>query len=151
MDDRLQRRLMDADPLTAPGGYDAGPARLDAIREQIMQSHQPTLRAAIRPRAIGGVALVAASLALVLAVVSLARPAASTLAWERVPTQVTTTQKAAAEEACNARLPGINGPGVPAGAPTSVGHRAAGRSPRRPRRTRSARTARAGPHRRRTR
>jgi hypothetical protein len=120
MDDRLQRRLMDADPLTVPGGYQADAARLDAIREQIMQSGQHTLRAAIRPRAIGGVALVAASLAIVLAVVSLARPTATTLAWERVPTQVTDAQKAAAEQACNAGLPGINGPGTPADGTSSV-------------------------------
>ena len=120
MDDRLQRQLMDADPLAAPGGYQADPARLDAIREQVMQSNQHTLRAAIRPRAIGGVALLAASLAIVLAVASLARPTATTLAWDRVPTQVTDAQKAAAEQACTAGLPGINGPGAPAAVPTSV-------------------------------
>jgi hypothetical protein len=100
MDDRLQRRLRDADPLTASDGQTPSPARLDAIKEQIMQTDERPVRAAIRPRALGLVGVAAVSLALVLVVGSLARPAATTLAWAPEPTAVTAEQKAAAEKAC---------------------------------------------------
>ncbi len=100
MDDRLQRRLRDADPLTAADGQAPSPVRLDAIKEQIMQTDERPVRAAIRPRALGLVGIAAVSLALVLVVGSLARPTATTLAWAPEPTAVTTEQKAAAEKAC---------------------------------------------------
>ena len=100
MDDRLQRRLRDADPLTAADGQSPSPVRLDAIKEQIMQTDERPVRAAIRPRALGLVGIAAVSLALVLVVGSLARPTATTLAWAPEPTAVTTEQKAAAEKAC---------------------------------------------------
>ena len=63
MDDRLQRRLRDADPLTAADGQAPSPVRLDAIKEQIMQTDERPVRAAIRPAALGLVGLAAASLA----------------------------------------------------------------------------------------
>jgi len=100
MDDRLQRRLRDADPLTAADGQTPSPARLDAIKEQIMQTNERPVRAAIRPRALGLVGVAAVSLALVLVVGSLVRPTATTLAWAPEPTAVTAEQKAAAERAC---------------------------------------------------
>lgn len=100
MDDRLQRRLRDADPLTAADGHTPSAARLDAIKEQIMATDERPVRAAIRPRALGLVGVAAASLALVLVVGGLARPAATTLAWAPEPTAVTAEQKAAAEKAC---------------------------------------------------
>lgn len=100
MDDRLQRRLRDADPLTAADGQTPSPARLDAIKEQIMRTNEQPVRAAIRPRALGLVGVVAVSLALVLVVGSLVRPSSTTLAWAPEPTAVTEEQKAAAEKAC---------------------------------------------------
>jgi hypothetical protein len=127
MDDRLQRRLRDADPLTAADGQTPSAARLDAIKEQIMETDERPVRAAIRPRALGLVGVAAASLALVLVVGSLARPTATTLAWAPEPTAVTAEQKAAAEKACTenvvvgsgtidglGRLPGEEPPLAPA-------------------------------------
>ena len=101
MDDRLQRRLRDADPLTVGDGRLPDPARLDAIKEQLMQSEDPARsRPAFRPRALGLVGVVAASLALVLAVGTLVRPAGTALAWAPEPAAVSDEQKAAAEKAC---------------------------------------------------
>ncbi len=114
MDDRLQRRLRDADPLTAADGATPDPARLDAIKEQIMQSDARPGRAVLRPRAIGLVGVAAVSLAVVLVAGSLLRPAATTLAWDPSPTAATSAQKAAADAACNAGLP-------PSGAGTQTG------------------------------
>jgi hypothetical protein len=110
MDDRLQRRLRDADPLAAAEGQLPDPARLDAIKEQLMLSATentggapagPTPRRGLmRPRAIGVTAVAAAGLAAVLVVGSLARPASSALAWDPSPTAATPAQEAAATEAC---------------------------------------------------
>ena len=110
MDDRLQRRLRDADPLTATEGQLPDPARLDAIKEQLMLSAtenpggspggSSSRRKALRPRAIGVTAMVAAGLAAVLVVGSLARPTTSVLAWDPNPTAPTAAQEAAATEAC---------------------------------------------------
>jgi hypothetical protein len=111
MDDRLQRRLRDADPLTAADGLTPDPARLDAIKEQIMQTEAGPARSSFRPRAIGVTALMAGSLALVLVVGTLIRPTATTLAWEPGATPVTDADKAAAEKACtsNAQPLGVSG------------------------------------------
>ena len=81
MDDRLQRRLRDADPLTAADGQTPPPVRLDAIKEQIMHNDERPVRAAFRPRTLGLVGVTAASLALVLAVGTLVRPTGTALAW----------------------------------------------------------------------
>ena len=100
MDDRLQRRLRDADPLTTADGQTPSPVRLDAIKEQIMQNDERPVRAAFRPRTLGLVGVTAASLALVLAVGTLVRPTGTALAWAPEPTAVSDEQKAAAEKAC---------------------------------------------------
>lgn len=100
MDDRLQRRLRDADPLTTADGETPSPVRLDAIKEQIMQNDERPVRTAFRPRTLGLVGVTAASLALVLAVGTLVRPTGTALAWAPEPTAVTNEQKAAAEKAC---------------------------------------------------
>ena len=60
-DDRLVRRLRDADPLAAGEGHSPDPVRLDAIKEHIMQTEARPVRAALRPRAIGRVGLAAAA------------------------------------------------------------------------------------------
>ena len=98
--DELQRRLRDADPLTAAEGPTPDATRLDAIKEQIMLTDKRPVRAAFRPRRLGLVGLGAASLVAVLVVGALARPAAVTLAWSPQPTAVSDEQKAAAEKAC---------------------------------------------------
>jgi len=105
MDDRLQRRLRDADPLAAGDGTTPDPARLDAIKEHIMQTEARPVRAALRPRAIGLVGLAAAGLAVVLVAGSLLRPSASALAWDPSPTAVSDAQRAAATKACADGLP----------------------------------------------
>jgi hypothetical protein len=115
MNDRLQRRLRDADPLTATTGSIPDPARLDAIREHIMDTNDVGLRSAIRPRALAGAGLAAVALAGILVGASLLRPSATILAWSAAPTPVTAGQKAAAATACEAGLPTIAGPGEPAG------------------------------------
>src|SRR5690349_7399676 len=115
MNDRLQRRLRDADPLTATDGSIPDPSRLDAIREHIMETNDVGLRSAIRPRALAGVGLAAVALAGVLVGASLLRPSATTLAWSAAPTPVSADQKAAAAAACESGLPSIAGPGEPAG------------------------------------
>jgi hypothetical protein len=104
MDDRLQRRLRDADPLAAAEGQPPSPTRLDAIKEQIMQTDERPPQEAVRRRTLGLVGVAAASLALVLVVGSLARPADTTLAWAPEPTTVTAEQRAAAEKACTENL-----------------------------------------------
>jgi hypothetical protein len=98
--DELQRRLRDADPLTAAEGWTPDAMRLDAIKEQIMLTDRRPVRAAFRPRRLGLVGLGAASLVAVLVVGALARPAAVTLAWSPQPTPVSDAQKAAASDAC---------------------------------------------------
>ena len=113
MDDQLQRRLRDADPLTAMDRHLPDTARLDAIKEGIMRSNDP-VDAQTRPmaaprtralrRSIGLVAIGAASLALVLVVGSMAVPSTSALAWAAGPTAVTDAQKSAAERACQPDL-----------------------------------------------
>lgn len=120
MDDRLQRRLRDADPLTAGDGRVPDPARLDAIKEQLMLSETQGSGAApapegrraggpsFRPRAIRITALAAAGLAAVLVVGTLARPTSSALAWDPTPVSASDAQKAAATDACAL-------PDVPAG------------------------------------
>jgi hypothetical protein len=137
MDDRLQRRLQDADPLAAAEGQLPDPARLDAIKEQLMSSATanpgvapggaspggPSQRRwALRPRAIGVTAMVAAGLAAVLVVGSLARPATSALAWDPSPASVTDAQKAMAKDACTVGIQqapgGVAGQGA---APVVVG------------------------------
>jgi hypothetical protein len=104
-DDRLQRRLRDADPLAAGEGLSPDPVRLDAIKEHIMQTEARPVRAALRPRAIGLVGLAAAGLAVVLVAGSLLRPASSALAWDPSPTAVSDAQRAAATKACTDGLP----------------------------------------------
>jgi hypothetical protein len=99
MDDRLQRRLEGADPLAAGVGTTPDPARLDAIKEQIMLTDPAPARSALRPRAIGLVGLTAASLAVVLVAGSLLRPTPS-LAWDPSPTAATAAQRDAATKAC---------------------------------------------------
>jgi hypothetical protein len=98
--DELQRRLRDADPLTAAEGSTPDAMRLDAIKEQIMLTNERPIRAAFRPRRLGLVGLGAASLVAVLVAGTLVRPAASTLAWSPEPTAATEAQKAAASAAC---------------------------------------------------
>jgi hypothetical protein len=98
--DELQRRLRDADPLTAAEGATPDAMRFDAIKEQIMLTEQRPVRAAFRPRRLGLVGLAAASLVAVLVVGTIARPATRTLAWSPDPTPVSDAQKAAAYEAC---------------------------------------------------
>jgi hypothetical protein len=106
MDDRLQRRLRDADPLAAAEGQLPDPARLDAIKEHLMQTDaQDTRPRASRPRglgprAIGISALAASGLAAVLVVATLVQPAGSALAWDPSPTAATPAQEAAARNAC---------------------------------------------------
>jgi hypothetical protein len=120
MDDRLQQRLRDADPLAAGDGTAPDPARLDAIKEQIMQTEAGPVRAAFRPRAIGLVGLAAAGLAVVLVAGSLLRPSASALAWDPSPTAVSDAQRAAATKACTDGLPAaIMEQGTPVG-PSNV-------------------------------
>ena len=104
-DDRLVRRLRDADPLAAGDGQTPDPARLDAIKEHIMQTEARPVRAALRPRAIGLVGLAAAGLAVVLVAGSLLRPSASALAWDPSPTAASDAQRAAATKACTDGLP----------------------------------------------
>jgi hypothetical protein len=117
MDDRLQRRLRDADPLASADGPVPAAVRLDAIKEQIMKTEHRTVRTAVRARPLGVVALGAASLAAVLIVGSLARPSATALAWDPDPTPVTDAQKAAAYEACTEEIPFVgSGGAVPGGA-----------------------------------
>ena len=94
--DELQRRLRDADPLTAAEGPTPDAMRLDAIKEQIMLTDKRPVRAAFRPRTLGLVGVTAASLALVLAVGTLVRPTGTALAWAPEPTAVSDEQKAAA-------------------------------------------------------
>ncbi|MEI7742917.1 MAG: hypothetical protein WCK58_04085 [Chloroflexota bacterium] len=114
MDDRLQRRLRDADPLIVVDGDLPDPARLDAIKEQLMQSETTPARPAFRPRALGLTALAATGLAMVLIVGTLVRPTGSALAWDPTPTAASDTQKADAATACAAGLPTAGG-GAPAG------------------------------------
>ena len=122
MDDRLQRRLRDADPLAAGDGTTADPARLDAIKEHIMQTEARPVRAALRPRAIGLVGLAAAGLAVVLVAGSLLRPSSSALAWDPSPTAVSDAQRAAATKACADGLPAaIMEHGTPVGASSVSG------------------------------
>jgi hypothetical protein len=108
MDDRLQRRLRDADPLAAEAGLMPDPARLDAIKERLMQTDAPVrgmeTRSRLRPRALGVTALAATGLVAVLVVATLARPTSSALAWDPSPTAVSADQRAAAAEACEAGL-----------------------------------------------
>jgi hypothetical protein len=119
MDDRLQRRLRDADPLTTADGQTPSPVRLDAIKERIMQNDERPVRAALRPRTLGLVGVTAASLALVLVVGSLVRPTGTTLAWAPDPVAVTDAQKAAAEQACTENV--VVGSGTIQGAGGIVG------------------------------
>jgi hypothetical protein len=114
-DDRLQRRLRDADPLAAGDGPSPDPARLDAIKEHIMQTEARPARAVLRPRAIGLVGLAAGGLAVVLIAGSLLRPASSALAWDPSPTAVSDAQRAAAAQACADGLPAaVVEQGIPA-------------------------------------
>jgi hypothetical protein len=128
MDDRLQRRLRDADPLTAADGQQPDEARLDAIKEHIMQTdgqgvrqapaHDPAPRRhSLRPRAIGFTALAATGLAVVLVGVNLAQPGSAALAWDPSPTAVTAAQKAAATEACTPKVMDGGLAGAPVAAP----------------------------------
>ncbi len=119
MDDRLQRRLRDADPLTVGDGQLPAPARLDAIKEQLMLSETQGAgrvpgtpeapgtpgtpaprRHVMRPRAIGITALAASGLAAVLVAGTLLQPTGSALAWDPSPTAATPAQEAAAKAAC---------------------------------------------------
>ena len=128
MDDRLQRRLRDADPLTAAAGLTPDPERLDAIKERIMQTETQVERAGgrarLRPRAFGLTALAATALVAILIVGTLARPSSAVLAWDPTPTAVSADQRAAAAAACAAGLPpaaGAPGAGVPGGATVTSG------------------------------
>ncbi|MCU0478943.1 MAG: hypothetical protein MUE92_09425 [Chloroflexi bacterium] len=115
MDDRLQRRLRDADPLaTADGPMPAG-ARLDAIKEQIMLTEQAPVRSALRPRPIGVIAVAAVALAAVLAVGALVRPGTTALAWAPDPTAVGDADRAAAYATCTEDIPFIGSGGVAPG------------------------------------
>ena len=116
VDDRLRRRLRDADPLAAMDAATPDTARLDARMEQIMQADQRPSRALLRPRALGLTALTAAGLAAVLVVGSLVRPAASAMAWDPSPVAGTAAQAAQATSACAAGLPDN-----PGGNPVVVG------------------------------
>jgi hypothetical protein len=111
MDDRLQRRLREADPLASADGLAPAAERLDGFKEQIMRTEQRTVRTAFRPRPVGVVALGAASLAAVLIVGSLARPAATVLAWEPDPTPASDAQKAAAYAACTEGVQAVGSTG----------------------------------------
>jgi hypothetical protein len=119
MDDRLQRRLRDADPLTAAAGLTPDPERLDAIKERIMQTEthvEPAAgRSHLRPRALGLTALAATAMVAILVIGTLARPSSAVLAWDPSPTAVSADQRAAATAACAAGLPPVTGaPGVSA-------------------------------------
>ena len=100
MDDRLQQRLRDADPLASADGLAPAAVRLDAIKEQVMETEQRTMRTAVRARPLGVVALGAASLAAVLIIGSLAQPGATALAWDPDPVPATDAQEASAYAAC---------------------------------------------------
>jgi hypothetical protein len=127
MDDRLQRRIRDVDPLTAGDGQVPATARLDEIKEQLMLSETQDAgmppaperpasggRRSIRPRAIGFTALAAGGLAAVLVVGTLVRPTSSALAWDPSPSSVTDAQRAAAKDACTVGIQqapgGVTGP-----------------------------------------
>ena len=102
MDDRLQRRLQAADPLTAGTGEMPDPVTLDATKEQILMTdhkHDPAMpsrRARALPIGLGTVAAVALA---AVVVGNLAQPA-GTLAFEPTPTPVDDATKAAAADAC---------------------------------------------------
>ncbi len=116
MDDRLQRRLRDADPLAAEAGRMPDPARLDAIKERLMQTEtlvEPAeRRSRLRPGALGLTALAATGLVAVLVIGTLARPSSAVLAWDPSPTAVSADQRASAATACAAGLaPAAGAPG----------------------------------------
>jgi hypothetical protein len=105
MDDRLQRRLEAADPLAAGVGTTPDPARLDAIKEHLMQTEAAPARSILRPRAIGVVGLAAMSLAVVLVAGSLIQPSSKALAWDPTPAAATAAQRDAATKACSSAVP----------------------------------------------
>ena len=109
MDDRLKQRIRDADPLTAAEGLLPDAARLDTIKERIMQTEPAPARSAFRPRAIGVTAMMVGALTLVLVVGTLVRPTSSALAWAPTPTAVSDAQRGDAAKACAAGLPPAGG------------------------------------------
>jgi hypothetical protein len=122
MDDRLQRRLRDADPLTATAGRTPDPERLDAIKERIMQAETHAepggARSHLGPRALGFTALTATALVAILIAGTLVRPSSTVLAWAPSPTAVSPDQRAAAAAACASGL--ATAPGIPGGPATGA-------------------------------
>ncbi len=118
--DELQRRIRGADPLTAAEGWTPNAARLDTIKEQIMQTEVRPVRVAFRPRRLGLATVGAAALATVLLVGTLARPATTTLAWSASPSAVTDAQLLAAGNACVSGATSIGSTGS-GSEPTRVG------------------------------
>jgi hypothetical protein len=107
MDDRLQRRLGNADPLVAEPGVVPDTARLDSIKERIVLNQpaapepaKPQRRPSRRLAGIGVAALAVCALVVATAVLR----ADPTMAWSATPVAVTAAQRTSAEQACRVSL-----------------------------------------------
>lgn len=103
-DDRLQRRLNDADPLATGEARVPTPVRLDSILESVMNTQTPAPRPSrlrLAAPLTGGVAAVA----LIASLFGTLSAPAITLAYDPTPTIAGDSVRAGAVEACNAVAP----------------------------------------------
>ena len=102
MNDQLERRLQDADPLAAGDGRIPATARLDAIKESVMaheERRSPRARRRLLPLGLATLAASTLVIAVLVANLASAHPA---LAFSPIPTPVNDAVRAVATKVCAA-------------------------------------------------